>query len=150
MLNRISDVRTNTQQYATSVKSGEGRKTSIENTEDHSINSNTTATSTATANATVSVVEAQAEKNNLLAKEQAMQEELPAEKAKKVTDSINKILDMTDTKLRYKYHEELDRYYVTVVDKETDEVVREIPNKKLMDVYAKMLDFVGVLVDKKI
>lgn len=149
MLNRVPDVRTNTQQYVSSVKSGEGRKTSIENTENYSVDSNTSST-TVTANATASVVEAQAEKNNLLAKDQATQEELPAEKAKKVTDSLNKILDMTDTKLRYKYHEELDRYYVTVVDKDTDEVVREIPNKKLMDVYAKMLDFAGILVDRKI
>lgn len=149
MLNRISDVRTNTQQYATPVKSGEGRKTSIENTGDQPIDLNISSTPTATANATASVVGAQAENTGLLAKEQ-MEEELPAEKAKKVTDSLNKILDMTDTKLRYKYHEELNRYYVTVVDKDTDEVVREIPNKKLMDVYAKMLDFAGILVDKKI
>lgn len=78
------------------------------------------------------------------------QEELPAEKAKKMTDSLNKLLETTSTKLRYEYHEKLDRYYVTLVDSETDEVVREIPNKKLMDIYAAMMDFVGVFVDEKI
>lgn len=78
------------------------------------------------------------------------QQELPAEKAKKVTDSLNKLLETTTTKLRYQYHEKLDKYYVTLVDSQTDEVVREIPNKKLMDIYATMLDFVGVLVDEKI
>lgn len=76
--------------------------------------------------------------------------ELPAEKAKKVTDSLNKLLETTSTKLRYQYHEKLDKYYVTLVDSQTDKVVREIPNKKLMDIYAAMLDFVGVFVDEKI
>ena len=76
--------------------------------------------------------------------------ELPAGKAKKVTDSLNKMLETTSTKLRYQYHEKLDKYYVTLVDSQTDEVVREIPNKKLMDIYAAMLDFVGVFVDEKI
>lgn len=78
------------------------------------------------------------------------QDELPAEKVKKMTDSLNKLLETTSTKLRYQYHEKLDKYYVTLVDSQTDEVVREIPNKKLMDIYATMLDFVGILVDEKI
>lgn len=76
--------------------------------------------------------------------------ELSAEKAKNMTDSINELLNTTSTKLRYQYHEKLDKYYVTLVDSETDVVVREIPNKKLLDIYAAMLDFVGVLVDEKI
>lgn len=78
------------------------------------------------------------------------QHELPAEKVQKITDSLNKLLEATSTKLRYKYHEKLDKYYVTLVNSQTDEVVREIPNKKLMDIYAAMLDFVGVFVDEKI
>lgn len=80
----------------------------------------------------------------------AEETQLPADKAKKITESINQILDTTSTKLRYKYHEKLDKYYVTLVDSETEEVVREIPNKKLMDIYAAMMDFVGVFVDEKI
>lgn len=75
---------------------------------------------------------------------------LPAAKAVKMTDSMNKFLETTNTELRFKYHEELDKYYVTLVNAKTAEVVREIPSKKLMDMYAAMLDFVGIFVDKKI
>ena len=78
------------------------------------------------------------------------QQELPAEKVQKITDSLNKLLDTTSVQLRYQYHENLNQYYVTLVDTKKDEVVREIPNKKLLDMYAAMLDFVGVLVDEKI
>lgn len=78
------------------------------------------------------------------------QENLPAEKAKKMTDSMNKFLETTNTELRFKYHDELKTYYVTLINSKTEEVVREIPSKKLMDMYAAMRDFVGLFVDKKI
>ena len=77
-------------------------------------------------------------------------ENLNASKAKKMTESLNDFLETTSTKLRYEFHEKLEKYYVTLVDSETDQVIREIPNKKLMDMYASMLDFIGVLIDKKI
>lgn len=85
-----------------------------------------------------------------LPKESAEQEHLPAEKAKKMTDSMNRFMESTNTSLRFQYHEELQEYYVTIVDSKTDEVVKEIPSKKLMDIYAAMRDFLGILVDHKI
>ncbi len=75
---------------------------------------------------------------------------LPAEKAKKMADSMNKFLETTSTELRFKYHEELETYYVTLINAKTEEVVREIPSKKMMDMYAAMRDLVGFIVDKKI
>jgi len=80
----------------------------------------------------------------------SLNNDLTASKAKKMTESLNDFLETTSTKLRYEFHEKLEKYYVTLVDSETDQVVREIPNKKLMDMYASMLDFIGVLIDKKI
>lgn len=88
--------------------------------------------------------------NNIPSKESAIQDHLPAEKAKKMTDSMNRFMESTNTNLRFQYHEELQEYYVTIVDSKTDEVVKEIPSKKLMDIYAAMRDFMGVLVDHKI
>lgn len=85
-----------------------------------------------------------------LLKESIEQEHLPAEKAKKMTDSMNRFMESTSTNLRFQFHEELQEYYVTIVDSKTDEVVKEIPSKKLMDIYAAMRDFLGVLVDHKI
>lgn len=81
---------------------------------------------------------------------ESLHEDLSASKAKKMTESLNEFLETTSTKLRYEFHEKLEKYYVTLVDSETDQVVREVPNKKLMDMYASMLEFIGVLIDKKI
>ncbi|KAA0967090.1 flagellar protein FlaG [Sporosarcina sp. ANT_H38] len=82
---------------------------------------------------------------------QAEQEQqLPVDKAKQMTDSMNTFLESASTQLRFKFHEKLNEYYVTIVDSKTDEVIREIPSKKLMDIHAAMREFVGLLVDRKI
>jgi len=88
--------------------------------------------------------------NNSLSKNSTKQDNLPPEKAKKMIESMNRFMESTNTNLRFQYHEELQEYYVTIVDSKTDEVVKEIPSKKLMDIYAAMRDFLGVLVDHKI
>ena len=75
---------------------------------------------------------------------------LPMDKAKQMTDSMNKFLETANTQLRFKFHEKLNEYYVTIVDSTTDEVIREIPSKKLLDIHAAMREFVGLLIDRKI
>ncbi|MBY0221746.1 flagellar protein FlaG [Mammaliicoccus sciuri] len=76
--------------------------------------------------------------------------ELSKSDAKQLTDGMNKFLESVNTQLRFKFHDKLNEYYVTIVDSQTDEIVREIPPKKLMDMYASMKEFVGLLVDRKI
>ncbi|MDS9470333.1 flagellar protein FlaG [Sporosarcina pasteurii] len=70
--------------------------------------------------------------------------------AKTMTESINQFLTSTDSHLKFELHEELNEYYVKIVNTKTDEVIREIPSKKLMDVHAALKEFVGLLVDQKI
>ena len=76
--------------------------------------------------------------------------ELSKESAKQMTDSMNRFLETVDTQLKFKFHDQLNEYYVTIVDSKTDKVVREIPSKKLMDIHAAMREFIGLLVDHKI
>ena len=78
------------------------------------------------------------------------EQEMPAKKAKGMIDSMNKFLVSADSKLKFEFHEELNEYYVTIIDSQTDEVIREIPSKKLLDIHAAMREFVGLLVDRKI
>lgn len=78
------------------------------------------------------------------------EKQLSAVDAKKLTESMNTFLQSVNTQLRFKFHDELNEYYVTIVDSATDEVVREIPSKKLMDIHAAMKEFVGLLIDRKI
>jgi len=52
--------------------------------------------------------------------------------------------------LRFAYHEKLHDYYIQVIDDETNQVVREIPPKQLLDNYAAMAEKFGLVVDEKI
>ena len=38
---------------------------------------------------------------------------------------------------------------VKVIDKDTDEIIREIPSEKVLDMVAKMWELNGLLVDEK-
>nr|WP_304216824.1 flagellar protein FlaG [Fredinandcohnia onubensis] len=67
-----------------------------------------------------------------------------------VIDSLNKFLEPNNTSLKFELHEDLNEYYVTIVNDETHEVIREIPSKKILDIYAAMTEFLGFVVDKKI
>ncbi|GEN54427.1 hypothetical protein HFA01_26890 [Halobacillus faecis] len=45
----------------------------------------------------------------------------------KATVSMNEILKKLETSLRFQFHEKLEEYYVTIVDNQTEQVIKEIP-----------------------
>lgn len=72
------------------------------------------------------------------------------EELEKVVQGMNDFLKPSNTHLKFEFHDELKEYYVTVVDDTTHEIVKEIPSRKLLDIYAAMTDYLGILVDKRI
>ncbi|RBP91502.1 flagellar protein FlaG [Cytobacillus firmus] len=76
--------------------------------------------------------------------------QIKEEQLTEVVISMNEFLQASHTSLKFVLHEELNEYYVTLVDDLTQEVVKEIPSKKMLDMYAAMTEFVGLMVDKKI
>jgi len=47
------------------------------------------------------------------------------------------------------YNEEVNRYAIKVLDSESKEVVKEIPSEKTLEMFARMLEIEGLLVDEK-
>lgn len=92
------------------------------------------------------------ESNNSTANIKNEQEQKPITKDKieEVVNGMNQFLQPTQTSLKFVLHDKLNEYYVKVVDDKTHEVIREIPSKKLLDMYAAMTEFLGLVVDKKI
>ncbi|QHE53592.1 flagellar protein FlaG [Pontibacillus sp. HMF3514] len=76
--------------------------------------------------------------------------EVDRDEAKKIVESMNEFLGPTRTELAFKFHDKLEEYYVSIVNPETDEVIKEIPPKKLLDMYAAMAEFMGFIVDEKV
>jgi len=62
-------------------------------------------------------------------------------------EKLNEFLVPTNTAIQYKLHEESGEYYVQVMDRNSDEVLREIPNKKFLDMYASLM---GLIVDDRL
>jgi len=79
----------------------------------------------------------------------ALEKALSKEQLGKELEGINKWLQTTSTHLKFTLHEELNEYYVQVINDETQEVIREIPSKKVMDMVAKFHEMLGLLIDEK-
>lgn len=78
-------------------------------------------------------------------------EDTAANKAtlEKAITGLNEFLEPLRTSARFQLHEKLNRYYVSVINTDTDEVIKEIPPKKMLDMYAEIAEFMGILMDEK-
>lgn len=83
-------------------------------------------------------------------KENEEQQKLKKDELKQIVKGLNEFLKPKYTSLNFKLHDDLNRYYVEVVDQETKKVIREIPEKELLDMYAKMTEFLGLFIDRKL
>lgn len=76
--------------------------------------------------------------------------EISEKELKKAVDKLNNFLEDNKTHAEYQYHDKLKNdLMIKIVDDKTGEVVQEVPPKKILDMVAKMLEMVGVLIDKK-
>ncbi|MFC3886542.1 flagellar protein FlaG [Bacillus songklensis] len=78
------------------------------------------------------------------------EKELNKEQLEEVIKSLNEFVQPTHTSIQFELHEESQKYYVKVVDLNTNETIREIPSKKMLDIYAAMTQFLGLMFDQKI
>jgi flagellar protein FlaG len=97
------------------------------------------------ANQEVNRIQTQDQQDNSI-----QQEPVTKEKMESVVRGMNEFLTTSNTHLKFEFHDELKEYYVTIVDDSTKEVIKEIPSKKVLDMYAAMTEFIGLMVDKKI
>lgn len=72
------------------------------------------------------------------------------DEVEKIVKGLNEFLQPAHTSIRFVLHDKLNEYYVKVINDRTQEVIKEIPPKKLLDIYAAMTEFLGLVVDKKI
>jgi flagellar protein FlaG len=68
---------------------------------------------------------------------------------KDAVDHANKILDDTQTHLKFEIYGKFNDVVVQVVDDDTNKVVREVPPKKLIDMVEKFCELSGFFMDKK-
>lgn len=82
-------------------------------------------------------------------KKEAVKLDISKEDLEEAIKISNKRIFKDNNRFEFKLHERTKRMMVKLVDKDTDEVVREIPPEKLLDLVASIWDLVGILVDER-
>ncbi|WP_305768189.1 flagellar protein FlaG [Candidatus Epulonipiscium viviparus] len=68
--------------------------------------------------------------------------------AEQVLSEDGEKVNLQFSELRFAQHEKTNRMVITVVDRDTEEVIREIPSEKILDMVAQMWDAAGLFVDE--
>lgn len=68
----------------------------------------------------------------------------------KTIERAFKSLQGPQTSLEISIHEKTHDIMVKVLNKETGEIIREIPPEKTIDLVAKMMELAGIIIDEKI
>lgn len=69
------------------------------------------------------------------------------ESMKRAVENINK--NLKNSEAIFGIHEKTNRVTIKIVDKETKEVIKELPPEKTLDMIAKAWELAGLLVDEK-
>lgn len=75
--------------------------------------------------------------------------EYTEEDLEKAIEKGNQSFKPHNRRLEFEPHDRTDRMMVKVVDTNTDEVIREIPPEKIIDMVADMLEMAGILIDER-
>lgn len=64
-------------------------------------------------------------------------------------EHANKQIKLFDRKLEFSIHEKTKEIMVKVIDTKNDQVIREIPSEKILDMVVKLCEMAGLFVDEK-
>jgi len=75
------------------------------------------------------------------------QQERENEKIRKYVDDLSK--KMNHSEVQFGIHEATNRVTIKIVDKQTKDVIKELPPEKTLDMIAKVWEIAGIMVDEK-
>ncbi|OXS55893.1 hypothetical protein B1A99_21955 [Cohnella sp. CIP 111063] len=85
-----------------------------------------------------------------IAERQGVKVSIGEEQLIRAVDRAIKSLEGPTTSFEVKVHEQTKAVMVKVFNKETGELIREIPPEKTLDLVVKMMEIAGILVDEKV
>ena len=93
---------------------------------------------------TTSVVENSREKGQSDNRDQGNDQH---DKIRKAVEALNK--KMANSEAVFGIHEDTNRVTIKIVDKNTKEVIKELPPEKTLDMIARVWEMAGILIDEK-
>lgn len=76
------------------------------------------------------------------------EEKITIKQLEKTVNKANEHIMGVNTQLQYRIHEGTDRIMVKLIDTKSQDVIREIPPEKMLDLVAEIWKRVGLVVDK--
>lgn len=80
--------------------------------------------------------------------ETVRKEELSPAEIKRTVEELNRLSGNFNEKVQFGYHENTNRIVVKIIDKDTNEVVSEIPSKYSIRLLEHIQESIGLLVDE--
>lgn len=81
--------------------------------------------------------------------QQPVVQDFKREDLEKITDNLNQLLASFDVSARFSVHEVTKDIMVRIYNSKTNETIREIPQRKILDMVSRMMELVGLLTDEK-
>ena len=75
------------------------------------------------------------------------QQQANNEKIRKAVEQLNK--NMSHSEAVFGFHDATNRVTIKIIDKDTKEVIKELPPEKTLHMIAKVWEMAGILVDEK-
>lgn len=75
------------------------------------------------------------------------QQQASNEKIKKAVERLNK--NMAHSEAVFGIHDDTNRVMIKIIDRDTKEVIKELPPEKTLDMIAKVWELAGIMVDEK-
>lgn len=82
--------------------------------------------------------------------EEPVEKEPSHEEILKAVDDMNNAMQYMNEKVSFSYNEKVNRVVIRVKDRDTDEVIKEIPSKQSIRLLEHIHDYLGMVVDKSI
>lgn len=95
----------------------------------------------------LTVVQDSQQKDSGKQMEQGKNEQPNNEQIKKAVEQLNK--NMVNSEAVFGIHEGTNRVTIKIVDRDTKEVIKELPPEKTLDMIAKVWEMAGILVDER-
>ena len=72
------------------------------------------------------------------------------ESVSNMTETFNKLMDKINCDVEFKYNKEVEMFNVKMIDKKTNEVIKEFPPEEMIENMIKAKDWLGAFIDKAI
>lgn len=75
---------------------------------------------------------------------------LNEEAVNEITDELNELMEKINCDIAFEYHKDVNMMSVSMIDKKTDEVIKELPPEEMIENIKKAREWIGAFLDKNI